>query len=131
MDQVAAGFSLTRNPLSSRVQDLLVLTHDDLVTRHISAHANAEFPTREAYPRCGLIVDATAQDGGRPAGPFEDARKYFSGEHFCYCLKSQVITNREGLAVHVVVGMPGAKHDFVLFRENLRSIEEPIAYDAQ
>jgi hypothetical protein len=52
---------------------------------------------------------------------------YYSGKHRHYCLKSQVITNREGLAVHIVAGVPGAKHDFQLFQENLAAVEELVA----
>jgi hypothetical protein len=42
-------------------------------------------------------------------------------------LKSQVITNRDDLDVHIVAGVYGAKHDFQLFRDNLAAIEELVA----
>jgi hypothetical protein len=72
-------------------------------------------------------VDATVQDRGPPVGRYEDAQKYFSGKHHIYCLKSQVVTNREGLAVHVVAGVPGVQHDLRLFRDYVREIEDLVA----
>jgi hypothetical protein len=44
-----------------------------------------------------------------------------------YCLKAKVITNRPGIALHVVSGVPGAKHDFKLFQDSLLEMEARIA----
>jgi hypothetical protein len=44
-----------------------------------------------------------------------------------YRLRAQVIPNRFGIALHVVSGVPGAKHDFKLFQESVRDVEALIA----
>jgi hypothetical protein len=71
-------------------------------------------------------VEATVQDRGRPTAPFEDVFKYFSDNASTDRLKSQVITHREGSAVHIIAGKQGTKQDLQLFRWNLRSTEDLI-----
>jgi hypothetical protein len=66
----------------------------------------------------GLIVDATVQKRGRPAGEFAEVKLFFSGKHHIYCLKSHVVTNREGIVIHAVAGVPGSVHDMRLFKDH-------------
>jgi hypothetical protein len=127
MDAIAAAFKLSKNTLHARMLEVLDRVHDPLVTRFVTAQACAPLPVRGEHPACGFIVDATIQNRGRPVGTFEEAKRYLSGKHKLYCLKSQVITNRDGLAVLIVAGVPGAKHDFQLFRDNLAAVEELVA----
>jgi hypothetical protein len=109
MDAIDAAFKLSKNTVHARVLEVLDRVHDPLVMRFVAAQARAPLPLRGEHPACGFIIDATIQNRGRPVGTFEEA-----------------ITNRDGLAVHIVAGVPGAKHDFQLFQDNLAAIEELI-----
>jgi hypothetical protein len=124
---IAAGFRLNPQTVHRRVMEVAELVHGPLVARFITPAARTAFPAEETLPDCGLVVDATVQNRGRPVGPFEEARRYDSGKHCLDCLKSQVVTNRRGAAVLVVAGIPGAVHDMMLFREHVGDVEALIA----
>jgi hypothetical protein len=104
--------------------------HMPLVERFITSAATAYFEARVKFPECGMVVDATVQDRGRPVGRWDEAKKYFSGKHSLYCLKSQVITDRQGAAILVAAGVKGAVHDFLLFRQHVTEVEELVARHA-
>jgi hypothetical protein len=58
--------------------------------------------------------------------------KYFSRKHRLYCLKSQVVVDRSGLAALVHSRIPGAQHDLAVFRQTLPDVERLIsAYPGQ
>ena len=78
------------------------------------------------FPECSYVVDATVQETNRPALSFDDAKVYFSGKHYKYCLKSQVITTLGGIAVHVVAGIAGSVHDKSLFDQNYASFSNEV-----
>jgi hypothetical protein len=124
--QIAAGLHLSQSTLSKRVVEVAHAVHGPLVERFIVSVANTPFAARERFPECGMVVDATVQDRGRPVGRYDEAQRYFSGKHHCYCLKSQVITDRQGAAVLVASGVPGAMHDMFLFREHTGELIELI-----
>jgi hypothetical protein len=100
--------------------------HEPLVERFIVSAANTPFAARERFPECGMVVDATVRDRGRPVGRYDEAQRYYSGKCHCYCLKSQVITDHQGAAILVTPGVPGAMHDMLLFREHIGELEELI-----
>jgi hypothetical protein len=124
---IAAAFMVRPDTLHRHLIEVAETTHDILVGTYIEGPAAAPLPTHLELPGCGLVVDATVQNRGRPCIPFEDAKQYFSGKHRIYCLKSQVITTRDGVAVHVVAGVHGATHDFRVFCENLPAVEQLVA----
>jgi hypothetical protein len=106
---------------------LALAVHNRLVTKYIidlwEQHLRV---TGSDYRFYGFITDATVQKRGRPAASFEKAWRYFSGKHWIDCLKSQVVTNRQGLALHIVAGVLGSIHDFALFRSTATELEELV-----
>ena len=82
---------------------------------------DGDLPIDQNFPATTYILDATAQRIYTPTGSFEEKKKFYSGKHGFYCLKSQVITDMKGAAVHVVTNIPGATHDFEIFKN---SVEE-------
>jgi hypothetical protein len=85
--------------------------HGQLAERFITTPSRDCWTARETFSDYGLIVDATVHKRGRPAGEFAEVKLFFSGKHHIYCLKSQVATNQEGIAIHVVARVPGSVHD--------------------
>lgn len=83
-------------------------------------------PTSSDFPDCYFIVDATVQEINRPYYEFEEAAKYFSGKHFIYCLKTQVIINLKGLAIDIVTSIPGSEHDKSIFDKNINFFKGKI-----
>jgi hypothetical protein len=125
IDQVAAHFDLRSPTLYKHLHKLVLTVHSRLVTKYVvDLREQPLRVTGSDYRSCGLVIDATVQKRGRPAASFEEARKYFFGKHRIYCLKSQVVTSRQGLALHVVAGVPGSVHDHALFRSTVTELEE-------
>jgi hypothetical protein len=127
IDAIAAPFKLSNSTLHTRKLEVVHRVHDPLVTRFVTAQARAPLSLREEHPACGFIVGATIQNRGRTVGTFEETKRDFSGKPKLHCLKSRVITNRDGLAVQIMAGAPSGKHDFQLFGDNLAAVEELVA----
>jgi hypothetical protein len=120
---IAAGFNLRQETLYKRIIEVVRVIEAPLTARYLEEMGNAPLHGDEDFPGCGLVVDATVQNRGRPAGQWADVARYFSGKHRLYCLKSQVVVNRSGFAVLVHAGVPGSRHDMALFRETLPDVE--------
>jgi hypothetical protein len=128
INQIVAHFDLRSPTLYKHLHKLALAVQNRLVTEYITDLR--EQPLRVTgpdYRSYGLVVRATVQKRGRPAASFEEAWRYFSGKHWIYCLKSQVVTNRQRLALHVVAGVSGSVHDLALFRSTVTELEELVA----
>jgi hypothetical protein len=125
IDQIAAHFDL-RSPTSYKhLHKLALAVHNPLVTKYITdLREQLLRVTGSDYRSYGLVVNATVRKRGWPAASFEEARRHFSGKHWIYYLKSQIVTDRQRLALHIVAGVPGSVHDLALFRSTVTELEE-------
>jgi hypothetical protein len=126
-ERIGAGFRIAPKTLRRRTLELAAAVHRPLVEKFVTSAARTLVAAREGLPDCGLVVHATVQDRSRLVGTFEDARRYYSAKHRLYCLKSQIITDRQGTAFLIVAGIRGAVHDMQLFRQHLAEVEELVA----
>jgi hypothetical protein len=126
INMIAAGFNLRQETLHKRMLEVVKLIETPLTARYLDEMAKAPFHGDDDFGGCGLVVDATVQNRGRPAGQFADVVKYFSGKHRLYCLKSQVVVNRSGFAVLVHAGLLGSQHDLAVFRQTLPDVERLV-----
>lgn len=126
ISQIAIAFELKQATLYNHLQKVANSIRHVLVERLINAQWERQLTSGEKFSQCGLVVDATVQKRGRPVGDFAAAKAYFSGKHWIYCLKSQVVTNRDGIAVCVCAGAPGALHDLTVFRETEADIANMV-----
>jgi hypothetical protein len=95
IDQIAAHFDLGSPTLYKHFHKLALAVHNRLVTKYITdLWEQPRRVTGSDYRSYGPVVDATVQKRGRPAASFEEAPRYFSENHWIYCLKFQVVTNR-------------------------------------
>jgi hypothetical protein len=124
---IAAVFGLKCSTLSTRLGQVANRLYPLFGIEAIKQAAAEPFSASEVFSTCGLVVDATVQERDKPMVGFEQAKTYFSGKHHMYGLKSQVVTRRDGTAVHVMSGVPGARHDMKLFRDTVESLEALIA----
>jgi hypothetical protein len=112
IDQIATHFDLRSPMLYKHLNKLALAVHGPLATKFITDLPEQPLRvTGSDYRSYGLVVDVTVQKRVQPVAAFEEARRYFSGKHRIYCPKSQVVTNRHGVALHVVAGVPGSVHD--------------------
>jgi hypothetical protein len=75
--KIAGAFSLNADTFQKCHHEMTDQVHDVLVDIYITGQARAPLPRRLDYPGCGILVDATVQDRGRPVGRYENAQKYF------------------------------------------------------
>jgi hypothetical protein len=95
-----------------------------LIACSLDEMVKAPFHGDDNFGGCGLVVDATVQHRGRPAGQFANVVKYFSRKpHFSY-IKSQALVNRSGFAVLVHAVVLGSQHDLAVFRQTLPDVEQ-------
>jgi hypothetical protein len=127
IDQIAAHFDLRSPTLYKHLHKLALVIHNSRIKKFITDLREQPLRVTDSnYRSYVLVVDAMVQKRGRPVASFEEARRYFSGKHWIYCLKSQVVTNRQGLALPVLAGVPGSVHDLALFRSTVTELAELV-----
>jgi hypothetical protein len=87
-ETIGAGFHISPETVRKHVLEVTTVIQKPLIERFVTSVAHTPFAVREDFPECGLIVGATVQNRGHPVGTAEEARKYDSGKHHFYCLKS-------------------------------------------
>jgi hypothetical protein len=125
INQIATHFDRRSPTLYKHLHKLAFAVHNRVVTKYITDLREQPLrATGSDYRSYGLVVNATVQKLGQLSASFEEARRYFSGKNWIYCLKYQVVASRQGLALHVVAGVPGSLHDPALFRSTVTELEE-------
>ena len=76
----------------------------------------------DVFPNAKYVMDATVQPIWTPTGTFDEKKRYYSGKHKAYVLKSQCLHDRKGYVVHCVPGVLGAVHDLTVARQSLNDV---------
>ena len=83
-------------------------------------HRNAP---RNDQGRACFVIDCTVVQTKRPCLPFEEAKNWFSGKHYIYCLKKEVVVNAsDGTAAFVESAFPGSVHDLTILRRGANNV---------
>ena len=115
IEEMAAVFSIKPSTLQATFTKYIPILATILKRVFIDSVKAEELQYDGNFPDCAYAVDATVQEICRPSLSFSMAKEYFSGKHYIYCLKSQVIVTIKGLAVSIISGIPGARHDKKIF----------------
>lgn len=83
-------------------------------------------PRFDEFPTVVAMMDATVQPIYAPEGAYDEKKRFFSGKHKIYCLKSQIIHDLRGLAIDVVAGVPGATHDVTIAQRHTNDIRRVV-----
>ena len=126
-EDMQSTFSISYATIEKTITEFLPIIADRFFLRYVKAIASEEeWPHKDEFNNADLIVDATVQKINRPCLDYQTAKQWYSGKHSVYCLKTQVVTNRLGVAMHVTDPVPGSIHDLTLFRDSLPEILELI-----
>lgn len=87
---------------------------------------NCDIPFLIKFPDASYIVDATVQKTYTHYGQFVNAKSYFYGKNYCYCLKSQVIVDAMGAALDAFSGIPGTTYYMQVFKDNFKSFFDRV-----
>ena len=123
-EEMSAYFKIKVSTLEKIILRAIDVASKVVKRNYIEALPLDELPSWDPFNDCTLIVDATVQAIPRPKGPFEAIKPWYSGKHEMYCLKSQVVINRAGLAVHIVSSKPGSIHDLKILKESMPDIDK-------
>jgi hypothetical protein len=72
------------------------------------------------------MMDVTVQPIWTPEGSYDEKKRYFSGKHKMYVLKSQCLHDRRGLVLSVVAAIPGAVHDVTIAQRSIAEIRRVV-----
>jgi hypothetical protein len=126
IDSIASAFSLRSPTVYTHFHKTRKAIHKVFVERYIKSQWESPLRAPVKYSEYGLIANATVQKRGGPASSFEETKRFFSGEHWIYYRKSQVVTNRGEMAMYVTAGIPGSVHDFSLFRDSQNQLTKLV-----
>jgi hypothetical protein len=81
IDSIASAIGLRSPTLYTHLHKAGKAIHKIPVDRSIKSQWESPLRAPVKYPECGLIVDAMVSKRRRPAGSFEEAKRFFSGKH--------------------------------------------------
>jgi hypothetical protein len=70
----------------------------------------------EYFPDMKAFLDATEQEIPRPKNK-RRRKSYYSGKKKKHTVRTQIITNKDGLIIHITGHVHGRKHDYDLFKD--------------
>lgn len=109
----------TTNVIKNTVMRTLQLIHEPLVNAYIPIWSKKAQLDRKInfkyFPEAALVIDVTFQPAYRPKTRFHEARRYFSGKHHQYGVKTEVAHAPDGRAMFVGKHEPGSVHDYTMF----------------
>lgn len=115
--------STYENYIKTALEALYRLYEEEFI---INPARHSDLPKIPDFKNASYVVDATVQVIYMPVGPFTASKLYFSGKHYFYCLKSQVICDGLGAALHISTSYPGSKHDMAIFKETYEKFKTEI-----
>lgn len=83
-------------------------------------------PVEGEFSEAKYVMDATIQEIWTPLGTYEERKRYYSGKHKLYGLKTQTLHLRNGISVATWSGIPGAVHDLTITRDKIDEVSQPI-----
>jgi hypothetical protein len=120
IEEMAAAFEIKPSTLEKLLHKAIAAVLDLWITKFVTIPAeHTAMPVNIDFHEATFIVDATVQQINKPIGSFHDIKQWYSGKHGIYCLKSQVMCDMKGAAIHIVTGIKGARHDLDVFRESI------------
>ena len=124
LEEFADNLSISVSSLERLINKSIDATADLLFRKMVTNPSlHNELPIDHEFPEASLVVDATVQQINMPGMTFAERKPWFSGKHGVYCLKSQVIVNMDGVAMHVISGIQGSVHDLEVFRMSLPEVQ--------
>jgi len=81
------------------------------------------------FPEMKAFLDATEQEIPRPKNK-RRRKSYYSGKKKRHTVKTQIITNKDGLIIHKTGHVHGRKHDYDLFKDKHPPIPKDVEMNA-
>lgn len=122
LDKLKETFRMSKTQLHHVLQSTIAAITPVLYERFVE-DVDPDTPLdTDAFPRARYVMDVTFQPIWTPLGTYEERKRFYSGKHKQYGVKTQCLHDRTGRLLHVVAGIPGAKHDLTIVRETLDEV---------
>lgn len=122
LDKLKDTFHVSRSHLH-RVLKTTIAAISPVLYQHYVEDAGESLPEGfEDFPEARYVMDVTFQTIWTPLGTYQERKRFFSGKHKQYGLKTQCIHDRTGRLVHCVSGIPGAVHDLTIARNTMNQV---------
>jgi hypothetical protein len=90
---------------------------------------NDEKELLKYFPEMKVFLDATEQEIPRPKNK-RRRKSYYSGKKKRHTVKTQIMTNKNGLIIHKTGHVHGRKHDYDLFKDKHPPIPKDVEINA-
>ena len=124
VDKMKDTFIISKPQLHKILEDTMNAITPILYGEYVDGILNyvEEEEEPEVFPEARFVMDVKFQQIWTPIGTFNEQKRFFSGKHKAYGLKSQCLHNRLGFVLHCVSGIPGAVHDITIARQNVDAV---------
>ena len=125
LEEMSLFFEIKVSTLSAILQRAINAASEQYYKLYVEDRPTRDpLPVNPAYPEVSYLLDVTVQPINTPICEFNDIKVWFSGKHHRYVIKSQVITNVNGVALLVHSGIQGSIHDMKLFEKTKEEVEQ-------
>lgn len=122
LDKLKETFCLSKSYLHEIITDVIDAI-EPILYKHFVEDCEPRTPNDfDDFPEARYVMDVTFQPIWTPLGTYEERKRYFSGKHKQYGLKSQCLHDRQGKLIHCVSGIPGSVHDLTIARQTLDEV---------
>lgn len=115
-------FNIDESTVCRVIQTMTLLLQDKFILPLPNRRKGKKISTieelKEIIPDLDVILgDATEQKIPRPLKK-RKRQKHHSGKKKAFTVKTQIVSNRQGLITHISKSIPGRTHDYKLFKES-------------
>lgn len=122
LDKMKETFQISKSHLHNILESTIEII-SPLLYAHFVEEAEAAVPEEDDdFPDARYVMDVTFQPIWTPLGTYEERKRFYSGKHKQYGLKSQCIHGRSGKLVHCMSGIPGSVHDLTIARNSIDQV---------
>ncbi|MCA1806821.1 MAG: transposase family protein [Actinobacteria bacterium] len=119
LDKMKETFHISKSHLQRVIDTTIAAIEPVLYRTHVSEVEAAVPEEGDEFPMARYVMDVTFQPIWTPLGTYNERKRWYSGKHKQYGVKSQCIHDRKGKVVHVATGIHGSVHDLTIARQTI------------
>lgn len=122
LDKMKETFHLSVSHLK-RVVDTTIEAIEPVLYQKYVVEVEPTLPEEDDdFPMARYVMDVTFQPIWTPLGTYNERKRWYSGKHKQYGIKSQCLHDRRGRVMHIVSGVHGSVHDLTIARESIDEV---------
>jgi hypothetical protein len=126
VEKIAASFHVSATQMHRVLDETIHAIAPILYARYVTNVRDLideeDVPDAGEFGAAKFVMDATLQEIWTPLGTYNERKRFYSGKHKLYGLKTQTLHLRSGVLVAAWPGVPGAVHDLTIARDHLDEV---------